>query len=71
MFKRYATEIAAKAAIKKAGLSGMTVEYPIKDSDATQKRGIEPMVFTVDADDMREIWSRGFNACVNTAKAAQ
>ena len=69
-FKRYANETSAKAAIKKAGLHLMTVDYPVRDGAAVQKRGVEPVVICADADDARYVrYEKGFNAIVDTSRA--
>lgn len=69
-YKRYASLASARAAIKKAGLHLMTVDYPVAEANRSQKQGIEPVVVCTDAEDARYVRSeRGFNAIVDPSRA--
>lgn len=67
MFKRYASETSAKAAVTRAGLHLMTVDYEVVHTNGN--RLIEPLIITSSIADMNEIHNRGFNARVDRSRA--
>jgi hypothetical protein len=69
MYRRFTTESAAKAAIKREGLHLMTVDYPVTELRGV--RAVEPLVIVNTADDMHEIWDRGFNSRIDKTRAVQ